>query len=179
MSADDIRAKSKRRWRKVTSALVVTALLYVAFSAGWNHRWIDPRFVGAWRVTNSKSTHQSIYVLRKDGSAHLFEHNAETDRWWDVGPTGPPFYWSVGRSGFLMQNLDSPSTQFGGWLTSLGGLLTKGRLKWPRIARNSDDEIISVQSDRIRLIVPTPGIIIPLELTLDRIDPSEIPGGPR
>ncbi len=175
MSADDISAKSKRRWRKVTSAVVVTALLYVAFSAWWNHRWIDPRFVGAWRVTNSKSPQQSIYVLREDGTARSLQHNADRDKWWDEGSRGAPFYWSVGQTGFLLQNLDSPSTQVGGWVTSLGGLRTRGRLKWLHITRNTDWEIVSGEPDRIRLGFPQPGIIIPLELTLDRIDTADVP----
>jgi len=175
MSDDVESAKPRRRWRKIAAGIAALTLLFVAYVAWNTYRWIDPRLVGAWRVTNSRPSAESIYILNKNGSARWLQREGEGDQWWERGPVGAPFYWSVGRDGFLMQNLDSPSAQMGEWLWSLGGLLNKGRLKAPRIGRNPALKIEFLSPDRIRLTRYTPGIIKPLELTLDRIDPESIP----
>jgi hypothetical protein len=164
-----------RRWRSVITIAVVCVLLFIAFSAWQSHRWIDPRFVGAWRVTNSKSKVESVYVLSADGSARWLEREGEGDQWWVRGARSAPFYWSVGRDGFLLQNLDSRSAQIGAWFQSLGGLLSKGRFTMPRAVSNAAEEIEFLTVDRIRLHHPQPGMIKPLFLTLDRIAPDEVP----
>jgi hypothetical protein len=175
MSDDRSKVKPKRRWRTIATGVVALTVLYFAGSAWQNRRWIDPRFVGAWRVTDSKSSLQSVYVLRADGSARMLYRNDEGARWREYGPRGAPFYWSVSRDGFLLQNLNSPSSQFAGWLLSLGGLFTKGRFTAPRVVSNSADEILFVSDDQVRLLVPQPGITVPLILTLDRMDAAEVP----
>ena len=179
MSDDGSNVKPKRRWRKIATGVIALTLLYFAGSAWQNRRWIDRRFVGAWRVTNSKSNTQSIYILKVDGSARWIEREGEGDKWWERGARTSPFYWTVGRDGFLLQNGDSPGAQMSGWLLSLGGLLKQGRLTSPRIVSNSSCTIEFVSDDQIRLDRTQPGIIVPLILTLDRINPEDVPTAQR
>ena len=179
MSDDGSKAKPKRRWRKTGIGFIAIVLLYFGISAWHNRRWVDPRFVGAWRVTNSKSNVESIYILKEDGSARWLAKEGTGGEWWERGPMYAPFYWSIGRDGFLLQNINSPSSQIGNWLLSLGGLLNNGRLTAPRVASNAASEIESVSDDQIRLNHTRPGIMVPLILTLDRMDPKDVPAAQR
>jgi hypothetical protein len=172
MSAESDKAKSRRRWRRSLAVACLIALSLLAYTAWSNYRWFDPRFVGAWRVINSKSDFQSIYVLHADGRGTRLE--LTSNRWWIRG-SAAPYRWSIGRDGFLFDNLDTPASQFGNYVVSLGGLLNQGRLTWPRFARNRDLEIMSIEPDRIRLIDRQEGILIPLELTLERMNPADVP----
>jgi hypothetical protein len=176
MSDDGSRSKPNRRWRKIAIGVVAIALFCFAIGAWLNHRWIDPRFVGAWRVTNSKSSDESIYILKEDGSARWLQQ--EGNQWWERGPVEAPFYWSVGRDGFLLQNLSSASSQIGGWFLSLGGLLKQGRLTAPRVVSNAAFGIESVSNEQVRLERTQPGIP-PHRLTLDRMDPKDVPPAQR
>jgi len=178
MSSETLSSKPRRRWRRLVTGFLAFSMFSVAGSAWWNRRWIDPRFVGAWRVTHSKWDGQWIIVLNDDGSALWLERQTDADEWWDRGSAFPN-HWSVGRDGFLLDNLDSPGSQMSAWILSLGGLLDGGKPVPPRLFRNRSDEITSVTDNQIRLKVPQPGILIPTILTLDRLDPKDVPAAKR
>jgi hypothetical protein len=174
MSDDGSKSKPKRRWRRIATGLITLSLLYFAASAWMNRGWLDPRFVGAWRVTSSKWQGEWIYVLREDGSAQWFERRWQGDPWWQRGPNGGPISWSVDREGFRLQEL-SPGAQMGGWLLSIGGLLNRGQFTRPLIVEKRSSKIESIGENQIRLSDTQPGIIIPTILTMDRLDPEVAP----
>jgi hypothetical protein len=160
--------KPRRRRRWLIAAVIATVV--VAYIGWSNHTWQDPRFVGAWRVVNSKSPQLSIWVLNADGTGSCQVWTG-SDWWLRRGD----YHWSISRSGFLFQNIPGKLAQTVEYVTSLGGLSTGGKLKPFRFVSNTPEEIVSVDADTITLRVPQEGIIIPLYLTLERIDLKDVP----
>src|SRR5262245_302263 len=114
--------KPRRRWRWLIVTVIVTAIgAYIGWS---NHTWHDPRFVGAWRVVNSKSPHQSIWVLNAHGSGSWQEWTGSD--WWMRRSN---YHWSISRRGFLFDDLPNKPSQALAYVTSLGGLATDGKLR--------------------------------------------------
>lgn len=157
----------RRRPRLITVAIVSVIVAYIGWS---NHTWRDPRFVGAWRVINSKSPHQSIWILNADGTGVYQEDYGSG--WW---VSGSDWHWSISQRGFLFENIPNKPSQVLAYVTSLGGLATDGKLRPLRLAGNTPYKIVSVDANTITLIVPQEGIIIALSLTLQRLDPKDVP----
>jgi hypothetical protein len=160
--------KPGRRRRWLIAAIIVTV---IAAYIGWsNHTWHDPRFVGAWRVINSKSPHQSIFILNADGTGAEQEL---LNNVWLIRGNG--WHWSISRKGFLFENIPSRLSHAVTYVTALGGLAIDGKLRPFRFVGNAPYEIVSVDANTITLFVPQEGIIVPLYLTLQRLDPKDVP----
>lgn len=161
--------KSNRRRWLIATFLATFLILYFAWL---NYSWLDPRFVGAWRVTSPKWSREDIWVLNPDGSGMRLQRNP-SGQWYR---SGDDWHWSISRDGFLFENiLDKPS-QFVRYVTSLGGLLTdQGKLTPLRFVSNRREGIVNVDEMSIRLEVRREEISYRDELTLERLDPADVP----
>jgi hypothetical protein len=171
MSDDDASVRPKR-WRRMQFVFVSTALLLVVTAyAWWSYRWIDERFVGAWRVTHNKGGDIHIYVLNRDGSGLRLSQAGST--WHRI--YGFKYGWSLSRQGFQFGNNPDYVLQLAHYLMDLGGLRSGGRIRAFRYYGGIPGELVSVTQNRIVLRFPRPGIIKPDELTLTRIPPEDLP----
>ncbi|MFO1094562.1 MAG: hypothetical protein U0992_14845 [Planctomycetaceae bacterium] len=144
----------------------------VLYFAWLNYSWLDPRFVGAWRVTSPKWDSESIWVLHSDGKGMRLQRDS-TGQWFQ---SGYDWHWSISRDGFLFENIPSKKSQLKSYVMSLGGILTsKGKLAPLRFVSNRREEILSVDETSIRLVVRQEGIWRPTELTLERLDEADVP----
>jgi hypothetical protein len=166
MSDQPQRPRRRRRWL-IAAVVVTVSVAYVGWSS---HTWQDPRFVGAWRVINSKSPQLSVFILNADGTG--FCQLWTGSDWWT---RGRDWHWSISRKGFLFENIPNKPLQVLTYVTSLGGFATDGKLRPLRLAGNAPYKIVSVDANTITLLVPQEGIIKPLYLTLERLDPKDVP----
>jgi hypothetical protein len=170
MSDDALKMRSQRRRR----TFVVVSLLIVVLATGfaWRaHRWIDERFVGAWRVTHNKGDSVEVYVLNRDGSGLRLSQSGST--WQRV--LGFQHGWSISRDGFHFGTNPSGVSQLADYVLDLGGLRTAGQFRAFQYFGGIPGELVRVTPDRIVLRFSRAGILKPDELTLTRIRQEEIP----
>ncbi|HVJ87068.1 MAG TPA: hypothetical protein VM452_15545 [Caulifigura sp.] len=165
------RLKRQVRRRRFVVGLFCFGLLFSVWTWRSQHRWIDPRFVGAWRVTHNKADDVEVYLLNLDGSGTRLVHNGTN---WS--PTFNFRYgWRIGREGFHFGNNPGLLAQLAEYVGDLGGFRSAGRVQRFRYYGGMPGELVSVTSDKIVLRFSREGIIKPDELTLTRMAPEDVP----
>jgi hypothetical protein len=169
----DIVVPRRTRRGRVFAVLAIVAIAVGGFA--WQQfSWLDPRFVGVWRVTHNKSDDfDEIYILNSDGSGSRLVQTSN-GAWQRLSP-GFRYGWRINRAGFGFGTNPTFAVQLWEYVEDLGGLRSRGKLRMFHYYGGLPGELANVTPDRIVLRFRQAGIIKPDELTLTRMKREDLP----